>query len=136
MPKGSVVLKEVDKNGQLTEYKNKKEADMDQVPLVLIVNGGSASAAEIVAGAIKDNGRGLIIGEKTFGKGSVQQIEPLIGGAALKVTIAKWLTPKGSEINQVGLSPDIPVQLTDQEKSSGKDPQLERAKSELISRIK
>jgi len=136
LKKGAVVLKEVDKNGQITEYKANNETSVPNLPIVILVNNGSASAAEIVAGAMKDNHRAEIIGEKTFGKGSVQQLEPLTGGAALKVTIAKWLTPAGSEINQIGLSPDITISLTEQDKLQGTDIQLEKAKSEIISKLK
>jgi carboxyl-terminal processing protease len=136
LKKGAVVLKEVDKNGQITEYKANNETSVPNLPIVILVNNGSASAAEIVAGAMKDNHRAEIIGEKTFGKGSVQQLEPLTGGAALKVTIAKWLTPAGSEINQVGLSPDVTIGLTEQDKSQRTDAQLEKAKSEIVSKLK
>lgn len=136
LEKGAVVLKEVDKNGQITEYKANDETLVPSLPIVILVNNGSASAAEIVAGAMKDNHRAEIIGEKTFGKGSVQQLEPLTGGAALKITIAKWLTPDGSEINQVGLSPDVTIDLAEQDKSQGTDTQLEKAKSEIVSKLK
>lgn len=105
------------------------------IPMVVLVNGGSASASEIVAGALQDNGRAILIGEKTFGKGSVQAIENLAGGASLRVTIAHWFTPKGKNISKEGISPDTEVKLTEDNFTSGKDPQLDRALEYLKSRI-
>lgn len=84
-----------------------EEQQKKHYPLVVLVNGGSASGSEIVAAAIKDHGRGLIMGEKTFGKASVQQILPLSGGAAVKLTIAHYYSPKGVDIHKVGIIPDI-----------------------------
>jgi carboxyl-terminal processing protease len=106
------------------------------VPMVVLVNGGSASAAEIVSGALQDNGRAILIGEKTFGKGSVQSVESLPGGASLRVTIAHWFTPKGVNINKAGISPDIQVTLSDADASAGKDPQLDKAIEYVTSKIK
>ena len=134
--KGKTIVSEVDKSGAKTVYTTQNVSPLANYPMVVLINGGSASAAEIVTGAIKDNSRGETIGEKTFGKGSVQQLEPLAGGAALKVTIAKWLTPNGSEINKVGITPDIVVTLSDDDRNAGRDPQLDKAKSEIRARIK
>lgn len=100
---------------------------LKEVPVVVLVNGGSASAAEILAGALRDN-RGIkLVGEKTFGKGSVQEIETLKDGSSVKISIAEWLTPKGASINKTGLAPDIEVMLTEEDAAAGRDPQLERA---------
>ena len=101
--------------------------------LVVLVDGGTASASEIVAGALKDYGRAILIGEKTFGKGSVQLIYELSDKSRLHVTVAKWFTPKGNAIDGVGLTPDIEVPITEDDRANGRDPQLERAISFLQS---
>ena len=89
------------------EYSAEKGKQQKRYPLIVLVNGGSASASEIVAGAIKDNGRGLVMGEKTFGKASVQQVFPLSGGAAVKLTVAHYYSPNGVDIHKIGIVPDI-----------------------------
>jgi len=94
------------------KFKAKRDPSLEQdVPIVVLVNGGSASASEIVAGALKDWSRAVILGEKTFGKGSVQSIIPLSDGSALRLTTAKYLTPNGHSINGVGIVPDIEVKM-------------------------
>ena len=97
------------------------------VPLVVLVNQGSASASEIVAGAIKENGRGKLVGEQTFGKGTVQMPQTLSDGSELRVTIAEWLTPNKEQINGQGIVPDIVVERTQADFVDGRDPQLDRA---------
>jgi carboxyl-terminal processing protease len=97
------------------------------VPLVVLVNRGSASASEIVAGAVQDNGRGIILGEQTFGKGTVQIPHQLSDGSELRVTIAEWLTPSEKEIKGEGIVPDVYVELTQEDFVEGRDPQLDRA---------
>ena len=136
LAKNKTVVIEVDKKGERREFKTTDNPAVESTPMVILVNGGSASAAEIVTGAMKDNNRAKIIGEKTFGKGSVQAIEPLFGKSALKVTIAKWLTPSGTEINGKGIVPDIEIKETAQEEKSGVDSQLEKAKTEILGLIK
>jgi carboxyl-terminal processing protease len=87
-------------------------------PLVVLVDGGSASASEILAGALQDDGRAVLVGTRTFGKGLVQAVQPLGDGSALKLTIAKYYTPKGRDINHVGITPDVVVGLTDAQKKA------------------
>ena len=101
------------------------------LPTVVLVNGNSASASEIVTGALKDYKAATIIGEKTFGKGSVQKLINLDNDAELKVTIAKWYTPNGLNINQQGITPDKVVALTSDDTNAGRDPQLDAAKAQL-----
>lgn len=128
--KGIIVAEKRDVDGKVTnEYKATDGGKMTtkNIKLVVLVNSGSASAAEIVAGAIKDLGRGTLIGEKTFGKGSVQEIEDLGQGAKLRITVAHWYTPKGKNIAKDGISPDIEVKMSEADINANKDPQLDRA---------
>lgn len=97
------------------------------MPTVVLINGGSASASEIVAGALKDNGVAKLVGEKSFGKGSVQEIKNLPDGAQLKVTVAHWYTPGGVNINKEGIKPDVEVKLTTEDFNASRDPQLDKA---------
>ena len=110
----------------------RNEPLVGDAPLVVLTNGGSASASEIVAGAIQDAGTGILIGEKTFGKGSVQLPNRLSDGSQLRVTIARWYTPKDREIHQKGLEPDIVVPITQEDIEAERDPQLERAVEYLL----
>jgi len=103
------------------------QSRMANLPLAILINKGSASASEIVAGAIQDHNRGTIIGVESFGKGTVQSVENLIGGSSLRVTVAKWFTPNDQNINESGITPDIIVERTIEDIEAGKDPQLEKA---------
>ena len=103
-----------------------------EVPLVVLVNRGSASASEIVAGAIQDSGRGTVLGEQTFGKGTVQIPHSLSDGSELRVTIAEWLTPSGNQISGEGIVPDVYVERTQEDFVEDRDPQLERAIEYLL----
>ena len=103
----------------------------EEIPLVTLVNPGSASASEIVAGAIQDTGRGTLIGETTFGKGSVQTVHELSDGSELRVTIARWYTPADNSIDDEGVSPDIEVEFP-LDTPEDEDPQLDRAVEYLL----
>ncbi len=125
--KDGVVAYEVQRDGKRVEIPVLRGGLATDWPIVVLVNKGSASASEIVAGAIQDSGRGPLIGETTFGKGSVQQDFQLADGSAVHITIANWLTPKGNNISQRGLTPNIEVKLTDEDVKANRDPQLDRA---------
>ncbi len=107
------------------------DAILSNISTTVLVNGGTASASEIVAGALQDYGVAKLIGEKTFGKGSVQMPLDLSGGALLKVTVAKWYTPNGKNINKEGITPDVTATLTQDDVDNGVDPQMDAAKRAL-----
>ena len=126
------VLREVKRGGQERFYPTKSVSSPAQKwEIALLVDGGTASASEIVAGALRDNGRAVLIGEKTFGKGSVQEVHELPDGSSLHVTTARWLTPERHEIDKVGLEPDLSVTISPEDQTNGRDPQLKRAQSWL-----
>lgn len=102
-------------------------APLKGIKTIVLVDGGSASASEIVAGALADNGAATLLGEKTFGKGSVQVIEDVAGGGKLKVTIAKWYTPNGKNINKEGIKPSVEIKLTADDVNANRDPQKDKA---------
>jgi carboxyl-terminal processing protease len=98
------------------------------IPLVILVNEGTASASEITAGAVQDYGRGKLVGTTTYGKGSVQNWIPLANNeGAIRVSVARWLTPKDRQINKIGLKPDVEVSITEDDIKNGRDPQLDKA---------
>lgn len=121
------ILIERFKDGKETPYPARRGGLATEIPLAVLINEGSASASEIVAGAIQDAGRGPLIGKATFGKGSVQVPHRLSDGSLLRVTTARWFTPKGRGIEEEGLQPDIEVDRTLEDRAAGRDPQLDRA---------
>lgn len=131
LPKGSTVLEEK-RNGIVVQtFKTSNQPILAGIPTIVLINGGSASASEIVAGALRDNGAATLVGEQTFGKGSVQRVIPLSAGGSLKVTIARWFTPEGKNIDKEGIAPDQEVELTIEDRQAEQDPQLEAAKESL-----
>lgn len=126
IPEGKVVALEEFGNGRRQEYLSTRQGLLAKIPTVVLVNQGSASAAEILAGALRDQNGVKLIGEKTFGKGSIQELTELEDGSTLKITIAKWLTPSGKSLMDGGLEPDIEVKPAENGKE-GEDPQLDKA---------
>ncbi len=125
--KGEKVVSLKRRNLTDEEFLADGSARLADLPLVVLINQGSASASEIVAGAIQDLKRGFIIGEQSFGKGSVQEVIKLDDGSSLRLTIAKWFTAKGRDINGVGITPDMVVKLTREDILDEKDPQKDAA---------
>jgi len=132
---GKVVVSERYGSGKEDAHTASGSARLAGLPTVVLVNEGSASASEIVSGALRDYGLAKLIGKKTFGKGSVQELVDLSGGADLKVTIAEWLTPNGFNINHDGLTPDIEVEITRENIDNFEDPQMDRAMEEAVNSI-
>ncbi len=132
IPKGVVMYEEYG-DGTRDAYSAQRGGRATEIPLVVLVNEVTASASEITAGAIQDLGRGKLVGVKTYGKGSVQNWIPLTtekGG--VRITIARWLTPNGTQISDVGLTPDLIVEMTDEDYTEGRDPQLDAAVQLLL----
>ena len=126
----------IEKFGDGTEqpFQTASNGKLKSYPLVVLINKGSASASEILAGALRDNRGVTVVGETSFGKGSVQELAELPQKASLKITIAKWLTPSGESIDENGIKPDVEVKITEEDIKTGKDPQLDKAK-ELIKNL-
>ena len=134
LPEGLIVYTE-DKNGEKTEYKSTAEEVFDK-PLVVLVNGNSASASEIYSGAIQDHGIGTIVGTQTYGKGVVQSVFDLKDGTCLKLTVSEYFTPNGRTIHGEGVTPDVEVEYEADEKSPEKDNQLDKAVEVIKEKLK
>ncbi len=128
LEKGKVVVIEEDGDGKQEKLLAQGGDYLSQYKTVVLINKGSASASEILSGALRDNRNNVtIVGETSYGKGSVQQLIPMARHTALKVTVAKWLTPSGQQINKKGIKPDVEVKLTKEDFDKDRDPQLDKA---------
>lgn len=133
LPSKSVVVIEEDHDGSRQEFTTSAPSIANEIPLVVLINEGSASASEILAGALRDNRKDVqIVGMQSYGKGSVQELIALPGQTAVKITVAKWLTPSGVQINGEGITPDIEVERTDEDFNADNDPQLDTAINVLL----
>ncbi len=125
---GSTVVIEEDGTGRRKEMKARGGDVLSGLPTVVLINEGSASASEILAGALRDNRENVtLVGKKSFGKGSVQELIPVSRDMSVKITVARWLTPAGEQINNVGIAPDTEVGLSSDDIENDRDPQLEKA---------
>jgi len=125
---GGLIVEERFKDGKIIPFSADGDGRLSQIPVIVLINEGSASAAEIVAGALRDNNRAILIGQPTYGKGSVQEVEEFGDGSALRITVAHWFMPSGKPISENGIRPDI---LVKDEEESLEDVQLIRAIKEL-----
>jgi len=133
--RGEVVAKEEFRSGKTNLFPAQGNPVLKDFPLIVLINKGSASASEILAGALRDHNGTIIIGEKSFGKGTVQELKSLPDGSTVKITIARWLLPKGSAIDGDGVKPDIEIALSEKDVEAKKDPPLEKAIEILKSKI-
>ncbi len=137
MPKGKIVVQEAGRGGTIQEVlRSDGNGALAGLPVVVLIDEGSASASEILAGALRDQRKARLVGEQSFGKGTVQQFAELRDGSVLKLTIANWLLPSGDVIEGKGLAPDYEVPLTEEDIKNNKDPQLDKALEVIRSEIK
>ena len=129
LPAGKIVVKEDFRNSQDAQVYRSKGYNIftDKLKLAILIDGGSASASEILAGALHEQGVATLVGEQSFGKGSVQELVDVTPETSLKVTIARWLTPNGTSISHNGLTPDVVVKLDEKKFASGDDTQMDKA---------
>lgn len=134
LPRNTLVVSEESRSGSADKLYSSGDGTLDNLPIVVLVNGGSASAAEILAGTLRDNRHAELVGTQSFGKGTVQEVVPLRDDSTLKVTIAHWVLPSGKILENGGLKPDVTVQQPDQP-TPGQDPQLDKALQVVRSKI-
>ena len=128
LPLGKIVVIEENGDGERKEIETRGGDMLSFLPTVVLINEGSASASEILAGALRENRDTVtLVGKKSFGKGSVQELIPTNKDTAVKITVARWLTPDGHQINTVGITPDVEVTLTRDDMDNQRDPQLDKA---------
>ena len=134
LPGGKIIVTEDYGGNQPPEIFRSKGYDIfnDNLRLVILINEGSASASEILAGALQDYGRAKLVGTQSFGKGSVQEVIDITPETILKITVAKWLTPNGASISDKGLTPDYPVEMAEKDAEAKKDPQMDKAVEILL----
>ena len=132
---GKVVVSEEFRSGEKQEFKARGNEFLSKIPIVVLINEGSASASEILAGALRDHRDIKLVGKKSFGKGTVQELQELKDGSVIKITVAHWLLPSGHIIEKNGLQPDYEIELTEEDAEKKKDPQLEKAMEILKSQI-
>jgi carboxyl-terminal processing protease len=137
LPRGKVVVIEESGDGKQKKMTTRGGDVASAIPMVVLINEGSASASEILAGALKDNRTEItLVGKKSFGKGSVQEFIELPQKTAVKITVARWLTPNGKQINEEGISPDVEVEFSNDDYQNDRDPQLDKALEILKGKIK
>lgn len=127
-----LVVVEKFSSGQRQEHYSDGQHRLKDLPTVVLIGPGTASAAEILAGALQDHQAARLVGEKTFGKGSVQDYTEFDDGSSLKITVAEWLTPEGRSIDKLGITPDIEIEYSYEDYQAGIDPQLDKA-TEILS---
>jgi len=129
LPAGKIIVREdFGSRGEGRVYRSKGyDIFNDNLKMAILVNGGSASASEILAGALQEHGKAILVGTQTFGKGSVQELVKITDKASLKITVARWLTPNGISISEGGLTPDVEIEVKREDIEAGRDPQMEKA---------
>lgn len=133
---GGHIVSVVDRNSQKSDIDAQTKPYAINKPVVLLIDQASASASEILSGALKDNKKAILVGKKTYGKGMIQKIYPLPNQTGMNLTIAKYLTPKGYDINKTGIAPDYEIEYTESDFMNDRDPQLDKAKSVIRSLLK
>lgn len=128
LPTGKIIVQEDSRSGEPTAFRSKGyNVFGDELEMIVLIDRGSASASEILAGALKEHGIATLVGATTFGKGSVQELVKITPETSLKVTVARWLTPDGNSFSEIGIEPDVEVLFTQEDSLAGRDPQLDKA---------